>query len=275
MSIFTTGIVQSGILPGYPALDPNVIAWAVSMSATPSINILIPLSNFVTTLKGAGIWQKLDRMWLHANGDLQQATRDFVILADATIVGSPGFIAYSGFSFSNSGGTYLDSNYNPTINATSYTIDNSSIGIHIQNTYVKPSGPPTPPVTTTYGDIGYVGGAGGAYINTLDGYYKLNQLGFTVIASSQIGFTILTEEVITPSTNHLNYLYRNGSLVGSETPVITTSISNGNFLIGRNNNGGFNRRDISFTFVGGYMTSTDASIFNSAFQTLKTAIGFN
>jgi hypothetical protein len=255
----------------YANIDPTVQAWANSLSATPSSNVLTHLSSFVAGLKYDGVWSKIDRMWVHATETQQQATRDLVMLQDATRVGSPTFIALSGYAFVQAS-KYLTTTYDIGSNATGWTQNSAHLGLFITSTLVGNG-------TNQQGDIGM------GSVNTFNPFSDTSQVA-TKINTSGASNTVITGIVSAAANQFListrtganvTSVYRNGSFVFSGTQVSTTiaSISPSAFWIGTSTaSGGANIRNVALSFWGGGLTATDVTNFNNRVQTLKAAIGF-
>jgi hypothetical protein len=246
--------------PGY---DVTVQAWADSMSATPSTTLLDALSTFVTDLKSDGIWSKFDRFYMHAAGDKQQATRDLVALADATIVGSPTFSTTVGITtVPNS--NYLATTYNPTTTATAYTQNSACIGLYI-------NGSPAVGGTNTTGDIGQAN----AFINVRKGAggpaFRINDTSSSLNATPTVANSLV---VVSRPASNIKNLFNGGSFSYSGTTA-SDALQNTVFQIGR---AGFNTntqpRTISLSFWGSSLTPAQVSTLNTRVGTLKTAIGF-
>jgi hypothetical protein len=86
----------------------------------------------ISGLKTDGVWSKLDRLWLFA---AENATSALVDVKDgqlATAVSSPTFTTDRGYT-GNGSSSYIDSNYNPTTNATNF-VQNSGCAFGWSNT---------------------------------------------------------------------------------------------------------------------------------------------
>lgn len=249
----------------YANIDPTVQAWANSLSATPSSNVLTHLSSFVAGLKYDGVWSKIDRMWIHATETQQQATRDLVMLQDATRVGSPTFIALSGYSFIPDS-KYLTTTYDITSsNATGWTQNSAHVGMFISSTL-------TAGATNTGGDI-----AMGSQ-NTFNVYSSTNQIAVKLNSTTVNAGTPSTSPnqflIATRTASNVTSVYRNAAFVFSGTGA-SQAMGASTFAIGSSLTATGNQpRFTALSFWGGGLTETDVTNFNNRVTTLKAAIGF-
>jgi hypothetical protein len=86
----------------------------------------------ISGLKTDGVWSKLDRLWLFAAENATSALVDVTDGQLATAVSSPTFTTDRGYT-GNGSSSYIDSNYNPTTNATNF-VRNSGCAFGWSNT---------------------------------------------------------------------------------------------------------------------------------------------
>lgn len=102
-------------LLGAAPLSPEVRAWSASVAAAGggvSSARRKLVNGLIQTLKSAGVWNALDRLWLFAAENSTAALIDLVARSTATAVNSPTFTADRGYT-GNGTSSYLDSNFNP------------------------------------------------------------------------------------------------------------------------------------------------------------------
>src|SRR5262245_4406995 len=111
----TSGImIPAYVLP--VGLDAATTAWVnavVTNGGTVSAGRQTTVNTLITTLKSAGIWTKLDRLWLWAAENQPSALTDLVGLSLATAVNSPCFTADRGYT-GNGSTSYIDTLFDPT-----------------------------------------------------------------------------------------------------------------------------------------------------------------
>jgi len=88
------------------------------------------IDTLVTTLKADGNWDELDALWLLANEASDQGLVNLrsPLTTDMTLVSSPTFTVDQGFTSGGSG--YIDTNFNPSTDATKYLLDDASFGVY-------------------------------------------------------------------------------------------------------------------------------------------------
>src|SRR5262249_57621708 len=80
------------------------------------------VDRLIFDLKAANVWAGLDRLWLFAAENSQQALIDLVARAGATAVNSPTFTATRGWQ-GNGTSSYLHSHFNPPTAARQFPLN--------------------------------------------------------------------------------------------------------------------------------------------------------
>lgn len=104
--------------------------------ATPSASEQVLQNTLVTSLKDAGVWDKIDVLYVFAsgNGDSNFATLNFKAPAtfQATKVNSPDYNGSTGFTGNNAAQKYLDTNFNAfTASSPKFVSGDGSVGVWI------------------------------------------------------------------------------------------------------------------------------------------------
>jgi hypothetical protein len=122
------------VLPGRPipvsvqAANSEVAAWqsaVVAKGGTVSTSQFASVDQLTTSLKSAGVWALLDRLWLFAAENAAQALTDIVASASATAVNSPTFTVGRGYQ-GNGTSSYIDSGFNIAVGTPHFTITSCS-----------------------------------------------------------------------------------------------------------------------------------------------------
>jgi hypothetical protein len=123
-----TNEVWSGMDADYKA----ILDYATTQGYTlPSASQQLLQEQLIVDLKTAGIWSKLDTFAVFAtDGDSDFALIDWIRLSDYTAVNSPTFTTNEGFT-GNGTSSYLDLNYDPTIDGVNFTIDDAAWGQYV------------------------------------------------------------------------------------------------------------------------------------------------
>lgn len=251
------------------AFDAATVAWVAAVVAaggTVSGAREILVNNLITGLKSDGIWTKLDRLWILAAENEISALMDMVADITATKVSTPTFTIDKGYTGQDNAApsVYLDSNYNPTINAINFLQDSAHISIwSLTDTATGLGG-------CTMGERGT-----NIFDTYLDGniYIRINdnvESGSQGPPGSRIGHWIANRSGASASQ-----AYQNGSLFSS--PNATSGApQNANFYILCNDASGAANgtpQQISVASIGGSLTSTDAANFHTRLGTYLTAVG--
>jgi hypothetical protein len=114
----------------WSATDPDyqaILDYATTQGYTlPSAGQQTLQNQLVVDLKEAGIWSKLDTFAVFAtDGNSDFALIDWKRLSQYTAVNSPTFTTNGGFT-GNGTSSYIDTNYNASLNATNYSLNNAS-----------------------------------------------------------------------------------------------------------------------------------------------------
>ena len=119
---------------GFDADYQAVLNYATTQGYTlPSSGQQTLQNQLVVDLKDGGIWSKLDTFAVFAtDGDSDFALIDWIRLTQNTAVNSPTFTADEGFT-GNGTSSYIDLNYNPTIDAVNYSQDDASSMVYVYN----------------------------------------------------------------------------------------------------------------------------------------------
>lgn len=105
--------------------DPATIALIARMSVVPSDTRAALIDTLVRSLKDAGVWAKLDLLYLLAAHDAQAARLNWVSTSYAlAAVNSPGFTADRGYAGDGTT-SYLDTGFQPGVSAGSKAAQNS------------------------------------------------------------------------------------------------------------------------------------------------------
>lgn len=110
------------------AISAEAAALVARFTNEPSASRVTLIDEFVTALKAAGVWSKLDALYVMAAADEQAAQRNWI--ADAynlTAVGAPSFQADRGYT--GAIGKYLDTGLNPSVAASGFTANSGHLGV--------------------------------------------------------------------------------------------------------------------------------------------------
>jgi len=116
-----------------PAFDPATTAWVaavVAASGTVSAAQKTRVNTLIVSLKAASLFTVLDRLWLLASENTQQAGIDIVNLnASLTVSGAPSFTANLGYICNNIL-KFLDTHFVPSTAGGHYVLNGASFGYY-------------------------------------------------------------------------------------------------------------------------------------------------
>lgn len=242
---------------------------AVLGYTTPDVTTQGYQNQFVLDLKSAGIWTKLDVLYVLTSGSAEFARINWKAPSSnlITAVSSPTWTSGVGYG-GNGTSSYLNTNWKPS-DGTNYVQNNASIFCYIQNH-----------VTENKFDLGsamnFIGGSNVAVFRADDGFGStvgyINQSGSAVVANGGncVGLWQLQRK---DASN--NYIFKNGTQVDTEADV-STGVSNINMYALAYNGGGtaagFSTRKISLIGSGDSLNGLESAL-NTAWSTYKTSIG--
>jgi hypothetical protein len=170
----------------------------------------------VLSFKSAGIWSKLDVLYIMATNNSNMATLNFKNPSahQLTLVNSPTFTANQGFN-GNASTSYLNTNFNPATSGVQYTLNNASRFIYLKTAFV----------TTNYGQLDSLTGATSNILyNRNVNDQKINQGASAISQNADLSGAGLKVINRTSSTNVELF---NGSTQLSRTAT-STSVASGN-----------------------------------------------
>lgn len=223
------------------------------------------INTFILTLKADGNFSLLDRLWLHATPNQQNARVSIVnpTSAQITEVNSPTWTANQGYN-GDGATSYLNTNFNASTQGVNYTLNSCLVAIYCRSA-----------AAIEGSDIGAIDGANVTLmqIRRAANIYNssLNDTAFISTASlSALGFF---------SSNRLagrSKQYKNGVLLNDQINAVSAIPNIQNYALGFNLNGVATlatTRQYSITAFGS--GSIDQSAFYTSIQTLATTLGFN
>jgi hypothetical protein len=114
--------------------DPATTAWVnavVAAGGTVSVNQQGYVDTLIKALKADGTWQKLDRLWLYASENAQQAQVDLVANISHTLHSSPIFTANRGYA-GDGIAAYIDTGFAPSSNGVNYSQNGACFGLYVR-----------------------------------------------------------------------------------------------------------------------------------------------
>lgn len=246
-----------------PQIHAYTKAWIAACTVKPSAKRAALVDRLVRQLVSAGIWAKLDVLYLLAAHDSQAGRLNLVSPGANTcsISGSVTFTADRGFVSDGSTG-YLDTNYNPSTGSPKLALNDNSFGLYVNTQVNTPSG--------GY-EMGCSTHALAAFATTNTQFYWRNSTA-TPNAVNRTGAPGFYALVRTSSANTLAYV--DGVSTGFSGGAGSSAIANENFYVCRRNGSTvYCTSRIAALYAGSQLTAAQMVFFNTILRTYLSAIG--
>ncbi len=259
---FVPSLAQLGRHAMAAGYDADAVAWAAAVIAaggTVSGTRKGLVDTLIKALKSAGLWTKLDRLWLFAAENQTAALIDLVARATATAVNSPGFTVDRGFN-SDGSTSYVDTNYNPSTAGGNFALNAASFGGRSQAS----SG-----VATFLGSPG----TSLALINLATSSFTAEINDATAITGSTPGYGRIGFCAVNRSGASARQTYYNGADVGDDTTASTSLLNADFYVLRRGSQYEGSAGIVASFFAGGSLTAADHLALYNAEHALMQAIG--
>jgi hypothetical protein len=255
--------------------DPSTIQYIEQLNPKPHGLWISAVDRLVRQLKVNGNWGQLDRFWIFAAENQQNARVSLVNPSSTQITEAPsgGTLNWTALSGYTADGTnsYLNSNYNPSINAINYKQNNASFGVYCLNT-------PNHTVNrSAMGAFNNTTGEGDFF--TLISTTNATNAGINSISSGTGPTTNSSKGYFAVSrTTSSSFNFIQNSISTSSGANTSEALTNNNFYICGTNTFGSGAGpksslyQLSMAFVGS--GSINQLALYNAFQTFATTIGF-
>lgn len=244
-----------------PSLDPASAALIARFSTPPTAARSALINTFIVALKNAGVWSKLDALYVIAAADSQAAARNWIAdQYNLTVSSAPVFVADRGYT-GDGVDDFLDSSFNPTTAVSpKFTQNSACMGIRSRTDLTN---------GTTSGDIGN-GNSGWGRSTTTSGLARgrPNTAGNVNIATTAYPGHI----TYTRSAAAVWEGYDNGVDVGGGVDA-SAALTNANFAILRQAAGAYGINQIALAYWGSNLTSGEVAALYAAENAYMTAVG--
>lgn len=235
----------------------EALALFARMTPEPSAARKTLINDLIVSLKNAGIWTKLDCLYVLAAHDAQAAQRNWKAdQFNLTAVNSPTFTVDRGYTGDGST-SYLDTGWDPVNNGVNFVQNSADLFIWSRS--------------NTREDKHAIGTTG-AYINTWN--LSIDTMSHALNAAADNSFPPGAADglFLLSRLNSAEYhVYRNATLLGTRTvaslapPSIDFRICASDTL--------FSAREYAAAGFGGGLTSTEEANLHSALNTYLVAVG--
>ena len=253
------GIQMTKTLESFTAEYSAVLARGTALGYTlPSASVQAKQDTFLSALKSAGVWDKLDVFYCFA----QDGSKEFATINwkspsvnQCTLINSPTWTSNQGFT-GNGTSSYIDTNYQ-SIGAGNYTLNNAS-----RYAYVR---------TLVANRV--IDGVDGSTANSMttfeSAFQRINQSGSNISASFNYGSSGAGMKSIHRTSSTAVTCY-NDTTASSGLTATSTGLVTSNQVILRSASS-YGSHQISMYAMGASMISENSS-FVSAFATYLTSL---
>ena len=268
------GYCFRGHLPAVETYCAEAMALFARMTTQPTDARKTVINTFITSLKTAGVWSKLDAMYVLAAADQQAALLNWIAdTNNATAENSPSFVADSGFK-SDGSTSWVNTHYNPYQDSVHLSRVGATVSVYVV----------TPMAASDKYDVGCIefnGSYSFLFINSCNAANSTNAAMWhnsayngSLAVTSSLGLTSVSRNATSA------YVYKNGT-GGITDTYVPQYCPNANFGIccGSYNWGGspiqsaFSQRRISFTLIGGLLSATEQAALATSVETYMDAVG--
>lgn len=251
------------------SVDPDVQAIYNAFTTPPADDIKAFISDTVLALKTAGLWPIIDVLVVTAAADSQAQTINWKSPGtyNLTLVNSPSFASFKGFSPDGTT-SYGDTGFNPnTAVGANFTMESGTIAVRVDtgqagNNSVIEMGNGNPGSVLQFRNGG----------NRGTGRINNNTVILTDTSFVSSGFMVVTRSAVATSR-----LYRALLGVANDNTNPSTSLGQGNFMVGGNIVGGVptpsSTKRVNCYMIGGGFTSQNNTDFQNIMNAYMTAVG--
>lgn len=249
---------------GGASYSPEAQALFARFTTPPTDARKVLINNLIVALIAAGIWGKLDALYLTAAADSQAARRNWIAdQYNLTAVAAPTFAADRGYT-GDGASSQLDTNLNPATAITPQYLQNSA---HISAWGRTSRAGNSRPIMSLLGGPGT-----NIYPLLTDGnaYYRCNDNNEAggLSSTGSTGLFLANRSGATAREG-----YRNGVSGGAIGAVASKAVLNFNFALLQGGTGAFSTDQIAMASIGSTLSATQALAFYNAVNTYLQAVG--
>lgn len=247
---------------GYTFVNAEAAALVARFTTPPDNTRKGLIDTFIGSLKSAGVWSKLDALYLFAAHDAQAARRNWIADSyNAVAVASPAFTVDRGYAGDGSS-SYLDTGFNPVSVPSKFALNSACLGAWIRSNIASGSS-----VAAAFD------GSNGMTLAPRDASDRItaringNLLLSTETVSTSAGLTSVSREAASTVK-----IYRNGTQIAAPSNT-AVALPNFAFRFGSVTAGSFVPHQFASGFFGGGLSAVEIAAMNSALNTYLTAVG--
>lgn len=241
-------------------------------TGTPPSGRKAQIEKLIVALKTAGVWAKLDALYLLAAHDAQAARRNWVAdQYNLTAISSPTFTADRGYAGDGSA-AYLDTNFNPTTAVSpKFTQNSAHLSVWDRSTRAA---------NNTSNEIGIRDGT------TSSSHIHVNFTALGAVARLNHGTTGNLQGAVTNGSGHTlatrsasnaEDLYKNGASINTQGTASAAPANTSVLVLARNLVGtgaeNFSADQIAAASIGSNLSAGEITAFYNALNTYLQAVG--
>jgi len=258
-------MVASGGLPvkgaTYQYVNAEASALAARFTTPPTYARAALIDTLVGALKTAGVWAKLDALYVMAAADSQAARQNWIAnLYNATAVSGPSFTADRGYTGNNSS-SYVDTNFNPATAAGKFQQNSAYFMVwsltNQQGSAIGGWFDGTDGVTLaprTFSDV--MGGRANQPAVVVTPANTDSRGQFSVARSSSSDFGV-----------------RKNGVSAADSTTASTALNNNSLYLGRSSASSYSNYQMPVAAAGQYLTPTEDLAAYTAINTYLQAVG--
>ncbi|TPL98327.1 SGNH/GDSL hydrolase family protein [Mesorhizobium sp. B2-3-10] len=252
--------------------DSAATALFARMTAPPTLAQRNRINTLITSLKTAGVWGKLDCLYVMAAPNAQAANLNWISPNfTLTPVNSPVFTANQGY-YGDGASSYLKTGFNPAVGTNNYTLNSASFGVWINVSSTA---------SATLTDIGQFDGSNGSLLRAFSASSFVGSRLNSASTATTTPTTVTDAKGMTSASRLANgsyTTYRDGSPLAAQS-VASSAIASVEFVLGALNTNGtitqYTQRPMSATVIGGGLTGTEVAARDAALATYRTSVGLS
>jgi hypothetical protein len=252
-----------------PTYDPDALAFFARLTTPPTEARKALYSTLIKDLKAAGVWTKLDSLYILAAADAQAARQNLVANAyNLTASGAPAFTADRGYAGDGSG-AYLRTGFTPSTAGGKFSLNSASLGAWSRTNIVETG-------------TGLIGARTSATVETSQVAarstsdlinFGVNQGALRTLANTE---PTTGENAVTRLSAAGPSLYRNGVLVSTTVNASTALTPHEIYILAVNTAGtpgGHTTKQLCSAFIAGGLTDAEVLSLYAIRNTYLTAVG--
>lgn len=258
------GVMSAALLGGsYTIVNAETTTLLAAMSVQPDVRRTIIIDTFIGALIAAGVWTKIDVMWVLAAHDEQAGRLNWKSPGTFTLtaVNSPTFTTDRGFA-GNGSTSYLDTGWDRSTNAVQLTQNNAHASV-----YQRTQAGNNIEVISTASAAGLT--LGGSTAASDSGSSRLNT---NTRVTPALSGTLPQQRMSRRNASTDVSIVSDGVQILAPTAAASSALNNSDIYIGRRDTV-YTASQVAGLSIGAYFDDTEALAFYNAWHNYMVAVG--